>query len=159
MPTVHPTFDPKTKTWFVEDLEAPSIRQLKSLLPRRTKIVGYFPEGFAFTRLKTDQPTRPLAREPFNLMRQPTSAPRPKRVYTTPQKTNINKHDHDAILTLWDEGLSGPEISERLDLPLRTTAGGVVARCRELGDPRALSRSTNGPLIAAAFARKRAIAK
>jgi hypothetical protein len=159
MPTAHPSFDVKTKTWFVDQYEAPSLAQLKRLLPRRTKIEGYFHRGFTARRINSNQPTRPLAREPFNLMRQPTSAPRPKRVYTTPHKTNIKKHDHDAILTLWVEGLSGPEISERLDLPRRTTAGGVVARCRELGDPRALSRSTNGHLIAAAFARKRAIAK
>ena len=155
MPTVHPAFDLKTKTWFVGQHEATSIRELKRLLPRRTKIVGYYPQGFTFNRPHSDQPTRAIMKESFS----PINIQKPKRVYTTLQKTKPKKYDHDSVLALWVEGLSGPEIGARLGLPCSTTAGGIVARCREQGDPRALSRSTNGSLIAAAYARKREMLK
>jgi hypothetical protein len=162
MTTVHPTFDPKTKTWFVDSVEAPSIRELKRLLPRRMKIRGYFPQGYQATRA-TGLPTRLLVRETFSPIRMaassPVHTPKPKRFYTAPQKTNHKVYDHDLILSLWVEGLSGPEIGRKLGLPCSTTAGGIVAAHRIAGDPRALSRSTNGQLIAAAYARKRAMGK
>ena len=166
MPTLHPAFDPKTKTWFTDQHEAPTLSQLLKLLPRRTKIANYYPQGFAGpVRATGGLPTRALARESFNSVRsvspKPAPAPKPKRTYsaTAPYKTNHKKHDHEAVLALWVTGLSGPEIGKKLGLPLPTTAGGIVAVCRKLGDPRALSRSTNGSKIAAAFARKREMLK
>jgi hypothetical protein len=160
MATVHPAFDVKTKTWFAGDVEASSIRELKRLLPRRTKITGYFPQGYRATRAN-GLPTRLLVRETFSPIRMAASSPvpTPKRIYTALQKTNHKVYDHDLILSLWVEGLSGPEIGRKLGLPCSTTAGGIVAAHRIAGDPRALSRSTNGQLIAAAYARKRAMGK
>jgi hypothetical protein len=162
MTTVHPAFDVKTKTWFAGDVEAASIRELKRLLPRRTKITGYWPNGFTAKRA-TGLPTRLLVRETFSPIRMaassPAPTPKPKRIYTALQKTNHKVYDHDLILSLWIEGLSGPEIGRKLGLPCSTTAGGIVAAHRIAGDPRALSRSTNGQLIAAAYARKRAMGK
>jgi hypothetical protein len=39
---VHPAFDPETRTWFTEEgIEAPSLRELRPLLPPGTRIVGY----------------------------------------------------------------------------------------------------------------------
>ena len=162
MPTVHPAFDPKTKTWFIDQFEAPTLAALKRLLPRRTKIKGYWPDGYMAVRPATEIPTRPLARESFNLIRsvspKPTPAIKPPR-YAVPKKAKPIIHDREAILSLWVTGLSGPEIGARLGLPCKTTAGAIVAVCRKLGDPRALSRSTNGSKIAAAYARKRTIVK
>jgi hypothetical protein len=155
MATVHPAFDIKTATWFVDGAEAPSLAALLKKLPRRTKITGYFPQGFTFTRPRSDQPTRAITKEPFS----PARIQKPKPRYSVAHAGKPKKYDHSAVLDLWVEGLSGPEIGARLGLPLSTTAGGIVARCRDAGDPRALSRSNNGSLIAAAYARKRAIVK
>jgi hypothetical protein len=156
MAIVHPAFDTKSKMWFVDGVEAPTLAALRKLLPRRTKIEGYWPNGFIFRRVLSNQPTRAITKEPFSLVH--IKKPKPSRAYT-PHKTKPKLYDHNAVLGLWMEGLSGPEIGVRLGLPLSTTAGGIVARCREQGDPRALPRSTNGSKIAAAYARKREMLK
>lgn len=46
MTKVHPSFDIETAMWFWEEIEAPTLKALKALLPPRTIIVGYFPQGF-----------------------------------------------------------------------------------------------------------------
>lgn len=56
MLTFHPAFDPLTSTWFVNDIEASSLRELKKLLPRRAKLKGYFPNGYTAPRLPSSAP-------------------------------------------------------------------------------------------------------
>jgi len=43
---VHPSFDVETATWFLDELEAVSLKELKALLPSGTKIKDYYPNGF-----------------------------------------------------------------------------------------------------------------
>ena len=45
---VHPLFDVVNAEWYCEELDvcAPSLRELRALLPPRTLILGYHPTGF-----------------------------------------------------------------------------------------------------------------
>jgi hypothetical protein len=46
---VHPAFDAKTQTWFWNEFEAPSLRELKRLLGNGVKIKDYYPMGLSNT--------------------------------------------------------------------------------------------------------------
>lgn len=53
MTTVHPAFDPATRTWFTcapePVAEAPTLRALQAKLGRHVRITGYHPAGYAVT--------------------------------------------------------------------------------------------------------------
>lgn len=88
MPTFHPAFDPITSTWFVSKIEAPSLRELKKLLPRRAKLKGYFPKGFTATRpTSTEQRTYMPIKLSFHMQskRQPSKI----KAATGDLKTNL----------------------------------------------------------------------
>jgi hypothetical protein len=55
---MHPTFDPQTQTWFVDKYEATTLAELKTLLPKRTTIIGYYPRGFGFIGYSPGPPIR-----------------------------------------------------------------------------------------------------
>ena len=62
MTKVHPEFDVKTQTWFWNEFEAPSLRELKHLLGKGVKIVDYYPTGLSasikIARAKNDAKMR-----------------------------------------------------------------------------------------------------
>ena len=200
---VHPVFDIEKAVWFVGKIEAPSLRELKKLLPSRTQIIGYYPDGFkapAWPKnsglIKGRMPIAislyvarpsvkapPATEKPVNfetlelrdealivdwaagmtreaiaikyqfeeintvskILRKARergdarAAQREKKrqVYVTRKP----KYDHNTILNLWAEGLTGPEIGLKLRLPRSTTAAVIVADYRKRGDPRAIRRA------------------
>ena len=200
MTTLQPTFDPKTETWFIDQFEAPTLRELLILLPPKTKLQDYFPQGYNAVRLgsatgrvymptkssfnmqnsKVKPPTLPVAPKPtvpttpttnddailddwfagmsgdaiankHNILTQrvvmkkikaarnrgdPRAIPHQKSFETRP-----HRYDHEKILTLWAQGLTGPEIGKQLGLHASTTAAAIVAEYRKRGDPRALPRA------------------
>lgn len=54
-------------------------------------------------------------------------------------------YDHEKILDLWAQGLTGPEIGRQLGLHASTTAAAIVAEYRKRGDYRAISRAPARP--------------
>lgn len=47
---VHPFYDTEIQAWVVGDLIAKTLRELKTKLPPRTQIVGYYPNGYVAER-------------------------------------------------------------------------------------------------------------
>lgn len=60
MQTVHPTFVPELRAWFVDcpvsgnELRAPSLRELAPKLPAKVVIADYYPNGFVVARKVND---------------------------------------------------------------------------------------------------------
>jgi hypothetical protein len=191
--TFHPAFDIKTKTWFVDNFEAPTLAALKRLLPRRAKIKDHYPNGYKATRITLREPRNyvPMPKVSFNTFNK--SIPKPlaqahptasidailddwaagmsgdaiadkhgifdqrkvmKKIkaardrgdpradfHNAPHAARPKRYNHDVILNLWAQGLTGPEIGRQLGLHASTTAAAIVAEYRKKGDPRALARA------------------
>jgi hypothetical protein len=133
MTTFHPAFDIKTKTWFVDNFEAPSIKQLKKLLPRRAKIKGYFPNGFKDIPPWPAEQTRISAPYQFK----PPQFANPK----APPVPVANWRKQ--VLDLWIKGLPTNQIGNRLGIK-RGVISGIVSRARAKGDARAVKRMAFG---------------
>ena len=61
--------------------------------------------------------------------------------HNAPHAARPKRYNHDVILNLWAQGLTGPEIGRQLGLHASTTAAAIVAEYRKKGDPRALARA------------------
>ena len=168
--TVSPTYDVDTQSWFLDTgHEAASLTALKLLLPKGTKIAGYYPKGYLHKivyrepqkELLRTQITKPaqsvktaisdpahaqVAQRDISMVQNQelsTSSPTIcKRVIpeTTPKRRCI--YDHDHILNLWFAGLDGPTIASELGLPRWTTVVNIVWQARQKGDPRATPRNS-----------------
>ena len=144
-------------------LEAPSLAQLKLMLTPRTKIVGYYPNGY---NVKPDFPPGPSKRIPviglrpsaFVIGSPPAQKPAPvveavveqppvkeKREHAKPKKYLPNpskqKFDRNAIMTLLVEGFSAPEIARKVGIGRWQTVSNIVCEQRRAKDPRAIRRA------------------
>lgn len=140
---VHPAFDLKTRTWFVEEdnleVEAPSLRELKRLLPQGTKIEGYRPLG--------TQPWKKVVAEVSTLSTRAPSITHITASVKIPQhvQKEINEkhkgkervYSYDAILDLWVLGYNAAYIAKRQNI-LRESVSKIVFSRRQKSDPRAI---------------------
>ena len=136
MPTFHPAFDTTTAKWFVDQFEASSLKQLKKLLPRRSKILGYFPQGFKDIPPWPKEQTRVAA--PYQLRP-------PQFVHPTAPRAPVAKC-HEQVLDLWAKGLLTNQIANRCNIK-RGVVAGIVSRARKRNDPRAVKRAAFGGRI------------
>ena len=157
---VHPAYHPESGLWFLESgEEAPSLAKLKALLPAGTKILGYYPKGYSGKVQVSKAPTRTLYAERFSNYSPFSKAP--KQIVVPPEVKPVVKpspappvvkrkragyahnrqYDHEAILNLWAEGLTGPQIAEKLGMDRWLTVCQIVYECRKKGDPRAVRRA------------------
>ena len=151
MQTLHPAFDIKTATWFVDGQEAKTLAALLILFPKDTKFEGYWPEGYQAVRPKGDAQRVYLPiRSSFNLQSpdkykaatlstKTVEPPKPKRYTYTPKLNKPRRYDHNAVLDLWAQGFTGPAIGQRLGLHSSTTAAQIVCQYRGI-DPRTVAR-------------------
>jgi hypothetical protein len=109
---VNPSFDPKTNTWYLEDheAEAPTIRGLLGILGPQYRVANYFPRGYSSSRKATGGSVAKY------------------------------RYDHDAILNLWVEGYSAPQIAKKLNIKNWRRVTDTIWRKRKLNDPRATTR-------------------
>ena len=113
--TVHPAFDIKTKTWFVDQFEASTLKALKAILPPRTKIEGYHPHGYTAVRtMSTEQRTYMPVKSSFH-MQSKSSPPTPIKpaISDKPQPSPPSPITQDAILDDWAAGMSGQAIADK----------------------------------------------
>ncbi len=66
-----------------------------------------------------------------------------KPVPETPHAEKAAKYDHDRVLDMWADGLTGQEIANELGMSSAEAARTIVNRARKAGDPRAMARQTN----------------
>ena len=134
MLSVHPEFDVSTNTWFWNEFEAPTLRQLKKLVGSGTRINDYYPDGFdgaIIMRFVANEKKKEAIR---------VAPPSVSNLgYTT--RPHFRKHDKDKILDLWKEGKSAIEIAALCGGGLsESVARSTVMVARKKGDPRAVRR-------------------
>ena len=131
MTSVHPTFDPLTATWFIDQFEAPSLSQLLNLLPRRTKFKDYFPNGYIAARaMSTQQRVYLPVKSSFHFQ-----AAKPK---SQPKPAPIPLASDDAILDDWKAGMSGDAIADKYGILNQRSVMKKIKKARDHGDPRAV---------------------
>lgn len=130
MTTFHPAFDPKTRTWFVDDTEAPTLAALKRLLPPRTKFKDHYPNGYKATRITLREPRNyvPTPKVSFNTFNKSVSKP------TSPTQPIASI---DAILDDWANGMSGDAIADKHGIFDQRKVMKKIKAARDRGDPRA----------------------
>jgi hypothetical protein len=143
MSTVHPAFDIETAMWFADELEAPTLRALKRLLPPRTKIKGYYPNGYLRTFAYSNDVLRKhfattLLTSGFRIAAPKRTEPDvPKKRIRAPTKPTSNPDTWqgwtDANLALLKElylkGLTSTPISRKLGCTRNT----VIAKIHRMG--------------------------
>jgi hypothetical protein len=162
----HPSFDPLTGTWFLVKprVEAPSLKLLAALLAKRKhlkqfKLVGYCPDGYSVTWHKTTSLESARVHLPVSTgnehlytKKEPARVPVFKKIVSRGRVQNNGSATHklsptlaakhEAILALWAQGLTGPEIGKKLGLRSATSAAVFIAdyRKKHPGDTRAKRR-------------------
>ena len=129
MVSIHPAFDCATLTWFIDSFEAPSLRQLKKLLPPRTQIEGYYPKGF------NSLPSWPTGQTRVHI---PPKFQPPQFFNPTAPRAPVVPC-HEQALALWAKGLTAQMIGVRCGVT-RGVISGIVSRARKRGDARAAIR-------------------
>jgi hypothetical protein len=173
---IHPSYDVKTKTWFLEDLsnEAPTIRQLIATFPNpgRVTVVDYYPAGVPFvippggfeTRAEV-RPTRasPEIRKYHKAPTEPAGAseaddppipPRNGKAYPALRQGRRaplyppGRLRDEAVLTAWaNTTMPARVIGQQLGIS-EQLVGYTVNQARKKGDPRAAYRTeANGRVI------------
>lgn len=134
MPTFHPTFDPLTAMWFVEGAEAPTLAALLKLLPRRSKLEGYYPNGYKAVRIILREPRAAPIKSVFNVFIKHKNIPKPA---AQPVVTSIA--NDSAILDDWAAGMSGEAIANKHNILTQRAVMKKIKKARDHGDPRAIS--------------------
>lgn len=150
MAKVHPAFDVENKVWFVDEyqVDAPSLRELKRKLPPRTKIEGYYPNGY----LRTFNYSNDILRKHFSSslhsggfrIGTPAAAIKTPAVRVRPAYGHTSNPDSwqgwtDENLTLlrvlFDKGLTAKPISRKLGCT-RNTVIAKIHRMKWRGNPK-----------------------
>src|SRR5579863_6087313 len=144
MREVHPAFDPTTRTWFVGNREAPTIRALLAKLGGDVMAIGYKPIGAAVPLVVREAHDRSVLGKALNHailsaiddsdghveLARPSQAVKPQRT-----SARVWTDQENAILDLWAAGIQGPAIAAQLSI--RTGVGYTIEKARKRGDPRA----------------------
>ena len=137
---LHPTFDPETETWFVDEykVDAASIRELIKKLPPRSRIVDYYPNG--------DFRAPPWPKTVVKKILPPTPAPRPivaKPILAGPPAPAREVEEKvNAVMDAWARNDLTGDIVTACSLSGVNELILMVKEAKALGDPRALvSRS------------------
>ena len=155
---VHPAYDIKTSSWFLETgEEATTLSKLKQLLPKNTKIAGYYPKGYIHKitiqdevrRLPKMPDTIPAVAQVAQNSNNPDFNPTIElktdtTICITKPKTHRGppiRYDHNQILNMWFDGLDAPTIARRLSIKRWTSVTNIVCNARINGDHRATSRN------------------
>lgn len=153
MLSIHPEFDVKTNTWFWNEFEAPTLRQLKKLVGSGVRIMDYYPDSFGVViamqfieNEKKKEAVRVMPPSVANLCNTRPLSVR-KRETSINDKHRFNggnnkrlTHDHDKILDLWAKGVQTKEIARQCPGLSEAVARSIVMLARRKGDPRATRR-------------------
>jgi hypothetical protein len=148
--TINPEFDPETMSWFWDEYEAPTLRELQALLGPNVVIADYYPRGINIEirdlrltreqvlwhfardvrlgkRSKSDQPTLPASPRPAPDFGR--GAPRP----------HTRRHDHEAIIRMRARGMTYSAIARAIPTnPTTQVVYNICLKARAAGDKRAL---------------------
>lgn len=124
---VQPEYDGK---WFVRFAngrikEASTLAELALKLGPGYQLIGYYPNGYH---------ERPKWPDPVKIEKEP------KRIMEPREKKKRETYDHEAILNLWVQGFTAPEIAKKLGIEYWPRVGEIVCSARQKGDPRAVAR-------------------
>ena len=138
MNTLHPTFDPRTQTWFVEDKEASTLAALLKLLPPKTKLEGYHPNGFNAVRLggtvgRVYMPVKSSFHLSSSAKRREPTPPQPPKPPAPPPNDNL-------ILNDWATGLNSDVIAKKYPPLTASMVRKMISKARRRGDTRAVPR-------------------
>lgn len=159
MITIHPAFDPSTKTWFWNEFEAKTLHALKGMIGPQTKIKDYYPDGFndtiAFKFIKSEEKRTAVRIVPpsvalasGNFTKNTTRKRQPSYLKVENDLRHQNggrhkRHNHDLILDLWALGMSTEDIAVKCGNGLTSNvARSTVMMARQKGDPRAVRRTS-----------------
>lgn len=144
---IHPEFDPTTATWFWDEYEAPTLRELSALLGPAVVIADYYPRGIDITvrelRLTREQVIWHCRREARLGKRAAASVPHeaaatPRTTRSSP-RPHVRRHDYELILRLRAEGRTYRQIRDEVPThPGVQTVGNICHKARAAGDDRAL---------------------
>lgn len=148
----HPEFDPETMSWFWDEYEAPTLRELSALLGPQVVIADYYPRGIALAirdiRLSREQVIWHCKREARIGKRHNGAVPKMRKIDRDPlnlrsraaPRLTRRSHDHELILRLRSYGRTYKSIADSLDTdPSVQTVARICGDARKAGDNRALS--------------------
>jgi hypothetical protein len=147
---IHPCFDVSTRTWFYEEVEAPSIRELLTKLGSKYKAKDYVVRTDAIV-MKTE-PYQPHGLTVLQLIRRNkknNAAPptdmvmiskgvKPKRASPKKPFTEIE----NLVLDMWVAEEPVIKISQKTGLSNIDIHAGVIRKARRRNDPRAILRGS-----------------
>lgn len=149
MREVHPAFDPTTRTWFVGNKEAPTIRALLKKIGGDVVAIGYKPIGAAVPLVVREPHDRSVLGKALNQairssiddsdgqveLARPEKAVKPHRPANGRTWTDFE----NAILDSWADGMQGPSIAVKFGIKT-ARVGRVIEAARRWSDPRAVVR-------------------
>lgn len=128
---IHPSYDPIASIWYTDDgLEAKSLRQLQTMLPEGTEIVGYFPNGYGDVKLFA-----PRAAHLVKMSLQGAQQVRLTRVLTYKERVTTSQQvqqidwsvssNVETLRTLAAAKFTAAQIAVKMN----TTRGSIVSAC------------------------------
>ena len=138
---LHPAYDIKTKTWFVEgiDSEAPTLRELKNKLGKKFKFLDYYPNGYLRSFSYSNEVTRKhftSSAQSTQWIRRPAKEDKPKRKRPTTSNPaswrGWNDENVAHLKELYKKGLAGTAIGNELGCT-RNTAIAKIHRLKLRG--------------------------
>ncbi len=153
MINIHPEFDASTNTWFWNEFEAATLRQLKKLIGPGVRIMDYYQDGFGaviamqfIVNEKKKEAVRVMPPSVANLcntrplsVRKRESSINDKRRFNGGNNRRLT-HDHDKILDMWAKGMPTKLIAAQCIGLSEAVARSTVMLARRKGDPRAVRR-------------------
>lgn len=135
MITLHPAFDPHTRTWFIEGYkkEAKTLAALQAIF-HRAHLEGYFPQGYTASRPKggPERTYLPI-KSHFHI--------KPAAKHKTPTspvvQQSYNAPSRDLILNDWAAGMSAEAIANKYNVPETNQVTRIIVKARAIGDSRA----------------------
>jgi hypothetical protein len=151
--TIHPSYDPKAKVWFLDGspVEAPTIKELLAKMPVGTVVKDYHSlSGGALppAHRPPSPPVPPVNVRPLSAVVGIGHSPARKHVKkTTPPlpygsqrpSRKFTPQQYEQVLDLWANGMNGNRIALIVGLPRVVVSSQIVSSARERGDKRALT--------------------
>lgn len=147
---IHPCFDVSTRTWFHEEVEAPSIRELLTKLGPKYKAKDYVVrtdvivmktepyQSHGLTVLQLIRRNKKNNAAPPTDMVMIAKGEKPKRPSTRKPFTEIE----NLVLDMWVAEESVIKISQKTGLSNIDIHAGVIRKARRRNDPRAILRGS-----------------
>jgi hypothetical protein len=140
MVTLHPAFDPITKTWFVDQYEAPTLRQLQEQIGK-VKFRDHYPNGYNYTNLQIQLLIKKKRRASkrcstlqtlSNNVQEPAHPKKPDDSLYRAERGHANKY-REEIIAMVSNGYTFGQIGLRLSIPKNSVAG-IMYRHRRKHD-------------------------